>query len=293
MTKLIIFTGLIILALSSTFAANAVEEKKLSEIIRQIEDNPQPATTPDIIVGVIKRIEQQSAPSTIADDLSFLQCLINYDIDVKGGLTNSQKLMQVLNTKYMNNPDALMSLLLKEIDLYRNQVIDKEKLVPIVMRVEVLNKEIRNRQVVSQLTQLVELGEAYLALPGGDRPGELREKARLCFTQVLEYRMFLPVYEPSYAVLQQVYIRAAVGVVGITERQQLKGMRFAPFALDAIELAYPNQAKLISHEFPGMGAVANAAANYLIAAIQDSEEGSEIRKHMEAVLEFIRAEQKK
>ena len=231
----------------------------LAEAVELINNAPTAAKTPDLVAHAIEIAKKEPVPS-IADDLALLLCVENYDISRRTGLVNTNRVIQILGSKYQHSPEASMELLIKEMALYRSVSPDPVRLAQVAEQADATRAVLQSRQTIASLTELVALGETYLALPGGDRPGATREKARGYLTQAVDFPIFATAYSLAIKSLRPLYVKAVVGLVGITDGHNLSQLRVYPFARPDIEQVYTDKAKRMSRELPGMGFLSSNAA---------------------------------
>lgn len=258
----------------------------LEQTAKQISSNAN-AATPKLIDQMSDRILNEKCPS-VQDEIAFLVSIENYEIAQKTDFKRTLTLLVILNTKHKDDPDALMSVLLHEIVFYRSVAPDTQKLANVVSQIIQLSQLIQNRQAIASMTLQVEIGESYRALFGGDKLGEMQNKAREYYAKALSFPIFDPAYKPSIETLKQLYVRAAIDIVEISKGHELASLRFDPYAWDEITKVFPEKAKLISHSLPGMDNLKNQTAAWLKAALQETDNDSEIHKQIVAVLEFLK-----
>lgn len=153
-----------------------------------------------------------------------------------------------------------------------------------------MSVEQQNQNVIAYLTQQVETGEAYLALPGGDRPGAMREKARAYFQTVIDFHMFKEVYAPNIETLKELYLRAALNLMSITEGRDLMKLWFFPFTSKEIARFYPDKSKLINNDLanPGRIIIEGTVSDWLRNHIVDAEKNDNpMLPHLQAVWDFV------
>lgn len=262
------------------------EKLTIEQIAKQISNQPNDETTLKIIDKASLRLQMEEYPS-IEAEIALLTSVEKYELGQKGELKRTYALMDILNYMYKDDPEGLMKLFLHEIVFYRQVAPNKEKLAEVIAQITLLSNQVRNRQAISYMTQQIEIGESYRALPGGEKPGEMQTKAREYYNKAL----ISPIYDwndPSMEKHQQLYIRAAIDLIEITDGDELAKLRFHPYAWERIYRVYPDKAKLISNSIPGLDNVKNMTALWLGASLQKTDKDSEIHKQIVAVLEYLK-----
>lgn len=285
--RAILVSVVLLACMISVCAAVDIQKMTPKEGVDYIDANFDDPKTQDVISLMIEKIHGETV-SSVTDELAFLTDVANFDMRQENNLKNMQKLQDILTQKYADNIDATMQLLTQEMVFYRC-LPDQQKLAKVITQMEKLSIELQNRNAIVYLTQQVETGEAYLALPGGDRPGAMREKARGYFQTVIDFHIFTSVYESSYGTLKDIYLRTAVDLMSITEGRDLNKLWFSGFTRREIARRFPEKAKHINSDFadPGRIIIEGTVSDWLRARIVDADKDDPMLPHLQAVWDFV------
>jgi hypothetical protein len=163
--------------------------------------------------------------------------------------------------------------------VYRNYLGDFKKERELLLLAESLCEQQQIRQAKEQVELWLRLGDAHL---------DDHKKALPYYTKVCAF----PLYNEPYAKrndFKELYIKAAMRLVEISDDAQIAKLRFHPVAYPSITRFFPDRAKLLSGELPDVAAFRAQLILWLELTARDERMNVELRDHVEAVLKYVRA----
>jgi hypothetical protein len=222
----------------------------------------------------------QSVPgSFLTDELEFLRlAAAKCGKDAKRR-EMLQALLDLLQTKYRNEPCSLVQVLIEEAGIYRDDLAERDKERALLVRAERLQERLQISQAKQQVEVSLRLGESFLSTD--------RKRSLDYFNKVLAF----PLFEEPYAkedAFKTLYTEAALRVVGLTEPKDLPALRLHPFVLERVQRTFGDKALRLSGELPDVAVFRAKLTLWLELSLKDQPAASPLRPHLAAVLTYVK-----
>jgi hypothetical protein len=188
-------------------------------------------------------------------------------------------LLELLRTKYRDDPCGLVRVLIEEAGIYRDELRDSAKEREVLARAEQVQERLQISQAKQQVDVYLRLGENYLSSD--------RKRALEYFHKVLAF----PLFEKPYAredAFKALYTEAALRVVALLGPEDLRNLRLHPFVLGRLQETYGDKTLHISSELPDVAVFRVKLTRYLEAELQDQPADSPLRPHLAAILAHVK-----
>lgn len=256
-------------------------ESELAKIVGRLEREKKGAAIDGLVQAGAEAIQAADAPA-LDEELRFV-LLVTLGSKFPEDAKRLEGVLELLLARAGRDDASRARVLAYTAKFYRNQLGNYKKEQELLLQAEKLHERVQIRHAKQQVQVWLRLGDSY---------SQDRKKALEYYAKVLAF----PVFEKPYGwssesnEFKELYIKAALRTVEISDEAQIPSLRFHPFAFPSITRLHPERAKLLSGELPEVAAYRARMIWWFEQMLKapSVRMNEPLREHVEAVLKHAR-----